>query len=196
MRELTGEKSRTVDTQIETRLNKRCTMKSKSFQSKVMMLAWSALIGVGALTTSGCQSGGWFGQDAGVADIVSGSRGMSLLSGKWNVSKLGGEAVSSLLPGATGGGKMPFLQFARDGKVTGFSGVNTISSKIDAKQLLDGKFKLANVVSTRMAGTPEANAFEGKFFNALNRTTKASVKGNTLSLANSTGTVMELVKSR
>ncbi len=115
------------------------------------------------------------------------------LFGQWNLSELGGKDISSMLPAGT---KVPNLNFASDGKVAGFTGVNNLTSSVDPAALAKGDLKLAPAATTKMAGTPEANGLESQFLSALSNVTGYKIDGDTLSLKNGTDTLMKFIKPK
>lgn len=115
------------------------------------------------------------------------------LTGDWNLSSLKGMDVADFMPA---GIKLPSLSFTPDGKVSGTGGINRLASSLDLDALAKGQFKLAPAASTKMAGSPEAMAFEGSFVKALGEVTGFSVKGDTLSLTDATGELMKFARAR
>jgi heat shock protein HslJ len=113
------------------------------------------------------------------------------LTGDWNLSKLGGVDVGSLLPA---GAKVPSLNFAQDGKVSGFSGVNRLASSLDLGKLAKGEFSMAPAASTRMAGPPESMKVEDQFLAALGKATGYKLDGNSLSLTDKAGELLKFVR--
>ena len=109
------------------------------------------------------------------------------LSGKWNVTKIGGEAVECVA------GK-PFLSFdAEQSRIHGNTGVNIINGSYS----LDGK-KVAfdGLTTTMMAGPEQDMQVERKYLSAINSAVSAKVAGkNKIVLLDDAGkAVMELVK--
>lgn len=135
------------------------------------------------LTVSGCQGGGDLTSMAG--------QGIKALTGEWDLSKLAGVDVSSLLPQ---GSKVPSLSFLEDGKVSGFTGVNRLSSSLDLSKLAKGEFALAPAATTRMAGPPEAMNVESQFLSALSKATGYQLDGNKLNLSDKAGELLSFVR--
>lgn len=111
--------------------------------------------------------------------------------GEWKLDSLQGFDLSKL---ATNNLRMPTINFAQDGTVSGFSGVNRFSGKTDLAQLGQGKFALPNAVSTKMAGPPLANEVENKFLDALTSVDGAKMQGDSLLLTKGGETLMRFVK--
>ena len=141
-------------------------------------------IPLAAGTLCGCQSG---------QSVTDSAAMIQKLTGDWNLSSLNGVDISSLLPA---GMRVPSLSFTPDGKVSGTGGINRLASSLDLDALSKGQFKLAPTASTKMAGSPEAMAFEDSFLKALGDATGFNVKGDTLSLSGSAGEVMKFVRAR
>ena len=78
------------------------------------------------------------------------------LVGSWTVVALDGEAVDLA--------EAPTLEIAADGSVSGFGGVNQFHTSLE---LTDGRIRFGPGASTRMAGPPEAMAFEQLYFERL-----------------------------
>jgi heat shock protein HslJ len=146
-------------------------MKTSSRRAHAL-LSVSCLVAA-SIAGSGCESGGGLGSLGGLGGSGGGSSIASTLMnqvlGEWQLKSLGGMDVSSMLPGLMGGSspKLPSINFAEDGGVSGFSGVNRFSGKLDPAMLASGKLDLSQLVSTKMAGSPEANATESALMQAL-----------------------------
>lgn len=90
--------------------------------------------------------------------------------GDWTLDALNGVDADSLLA-AAGLDRAPNLSIAEDGRVSGFAGVNRLSSGLDLSKLSSGAFDLSPAAVTRMAGPPEAAALEQDFLSALSNAT-------------------------
>lgn len=110
--------------------------------------------------------------------------------GEWKLDSLQGFDLSKL---ATSNLRTPTINFAQDGTVSGFSGVNRFSGKTDLSQLAQGKFALPNAMSTKMAGPPLANELENKFLAALTSADGARMQDNGLLLTKAGETLMRFV---
>lgn len=135
-------------------------------------------------TLGGCQSG---------QSVTDSAAMIQKLTGDWNLSSLNGVDISSVLPA---GMRIPSLSFTPDGKVSGTGGINRLASSLDLDALSKGQFKLAPTASTKMAGSPEAMAFEDSFLKALGDATGFNVKGDTLSLSGAAGELMKFVRAK
>lgn len=135
-------------------------------------------------TISGCQSG---------QSITDSAAMIQKLTGDWNLASLRSTDITSLMPK---GVKIPSLSFTPEGKVSGTGGINRLASSLDLDALAKGEFKLAPTASTKMAGSPEAMAFEDSFLKALGDATGFNVKGDTLSLSGAAGELMKFVRAK
>ncbi|MCC6675968.1 MAG: META domain-containing protein [Phycisphaerales bacterium] len=135
---------------------------------------------------AGCSSSGG---SAGASSLTS----IKDLAGEWTLSKLEGTDIASLLPASM---KKPTLGIGADGKVSGFTGVNRLTSSIDMDALMKGQFKLAPAATTRMAGPAEAMNVESKFLNGLMQAKSAKVSGGTLSLSDGAKELLSFVKGK
>lgn len=133
-------------------------------------------------TLSACQSG---------QSVTDSASMIQKLAGDWSLASLQGTDVASIIPR---GVKIPSLSFTPEGKVSGTGGINRFASSIALDALAKGEFKLAPAASTKMAGSPEAMAFEDSFFKALGEATGFKVSGDTLSLSGVSGELMKLVR--
>lgn len=91
-------------------------------------------------------------------------------------------------------GKLPSLSFASDGKVSGFTGVNRLTSSLDPARLAKGDFSLAPAATTRMAGAPQAMSVESQFTSLLHQATQFKLDGNKLSLLDKGNELLGFVK--
>lgn len=135
-----------------------------------------------------CESGGSTAGGTGGASTLTSIKD---LVGEWTLSKLEGTDIASLLPASM---KKPTLGIGADGKVTGSTGINRLTSMIDTQALLRGEFKLGPAATTKMAGPAEAMDVESKFLSALTRAKSAKVSGNTLSLSDGAKELARFVK--
>lgn len=118
---------------------------------------------------------------------------LSRLSGDWNLSTLWGQSVASRIPA---GMRVPSLSITSDGHVGGTGGINRMATNLDTSALTKGDLELSPIISTKMAGSPEAMAFEGDFFKALEEATAYRVNGDTLTLSGPSGELMTLARAR
>lgn len=146
----------------------------------VTVLALPASLG----TLSGCESS---------QSITDSAAMIQKLTGDWNLASLNGTDIASLMPK---GVKIPSLSFTPEGKVSGTGGINRLASSLDLEALAKGEFKLAPAASTKMAGSPEAMAFEDSFLKTLGEVTGFSVKGDSLSLSSAADELMKFVRAK
>ncbi len=117
--------------------------------------AMKRLVSIGALT---CVVGALLTGCATSREVVD----KPLEGTKWRLSQLNGAAVPAILAS-----RPVDLQFdAAQHQVSGSSGVNRIAGSY---QLAGKRLSLGPLISTRMAGTPEAMAFESAYLKALGR---------------------------
>lgn len=132
----------------------------------------------------------WFtGCQSGASSLTS----IKNMVGEWTLSKLEGTDIGSLLPASM---KKPTLGFGADGKVTGFTGVNRLSSSIDMDALMRGEFKLAPAATTKMAGPAEAMNVENKFLSGLTQAKNFKLSGDSLTLSDGAKQLMTFVKGK
>lgn len=102
------------------------------------------------------------------------------LYNEWKLVTLGGNTVEDLIPH---GAQIPSLTIARDGKVTGYTGVNSLASTIDLDALPSGRFSLGSILTTRRAGAPQLMAVESALVDSLRQADTFSVRAQTLTLS-------------
>lgn len=107
-----------------------------------------------------------------VADIAA-------LVGQWTLATLGGQDVGAMLPA---GARVPMLDFAGNGQVAGFAGVNRLSTRLDPATLLTDQPLFGPAVTTRMAGPEPLMSLEDRFLEALEQTRAARIDAGTLLL--------------
>jgi heat shock protein HslJ len=149
-----------------------------------------SLLAASAGTLPGCSSAG------GIGGLMQGKDPLTQLAGEWALTQLGGKDIASMLS-AIPGGKAPSLNFAKDGAVGGFGGVNRIGGgKLDPAALAQGKLSLGNMFSTKMAGTPAAMQLEDQFLGALNNVSgfKLLDGGRGLSLTDGASELLRFAK--
>jgi heat shock protein HslJ len=147
-----------------------------------------ATLGLGF--AAGCQSGGASsGGGSSMKDPI------QKLAGEWVLSKLQGQDAAAMLPA---GARLPSLDFAADGKVSGFGGVNRLASSLDPARLAQGKFSIGNMISTKMAGPPEAMNMENRFTSLLGQADgfRFTDGGKGLSLTQGGSSILDFVRAR
>jgi heat shock protein HslJ len=100
-------------------------------------------------------------------------------TGEWSLTQLKGRAV--------GAGKAPWIRIEDGGKVSGWAGVNQISSQLDAAALSRGEFKTSPIIATRMAGPPESMKVESDLLSALHDARTYSARSDALDLWDGSG---------
>lgn len=113
------------------------------------------------------------------------------LMGEWELDRLGGNDLASLLPA---GARAPSLNILQDGKVSGFAGVNRLTSQLDISKLAAGEFSLAPAATTRMAGPPELMNVENQFTTLLGRANQFKLDDNRLTLLDRGQEILGFVK--
>jgi heat shock protein HslJ len=106
---------------------------------------------------------------------------VSALAGEWTLESIEGGDVAKLLPA---GARRPSINIASDGKVSGFGGVNRLSSTLDVQAVPKGEFKLGPMISTRMAGPKESMDLENRFTRLLEQAGSFELSGDKLTVWN------------
>jgi heat shock protein HslJ len=95
---------------------------------------------------------------------------------RWTLTHLEGAPVSS-----ASGGREPNIQFAGDGRVTGFTTCNHFFGRYDAPG--SGRLRFAELGSTKMACVdPDLGRQEQRFMSVMQRVDRFAVEGETLRL--------------
>lgn len=108
-----------------------------------------------------------------------GPAGNSSPIGDWTLWLIEGETTDTAVPRTA---KTPTLRVAENGQVSGIAGVNNYSAEAAADELAQGRFTLGTVITTRMAGPPQAMALETRFLNLLQQADQIDSDGDTLAL--------------
>lgn len=138
--------------------------------TRPLMLAGLLLLGLlHTVVLTACQSGPSSGSEASLSSLL----------GDWTLQSLGGEDVASALPA---GAKAPNLRVSPEGRVSGFGGVNRLSSSLDVEAITKGDFKLSPIAATKMAGPPELMQLEDRFTRLLGEAAGFKVSGDTVQL--------------
>lgn len=116
------------------------------------------------------------------------------LAGDWVLKSLGGKDFAQLVPQDVAV-KKPTLDIANDGKVSGTTGVNRLTSSVDVPALMKGQFLLSPAATTRMAGPQYAMDLESKYLNALQKVRSFKLNGSTLTLTDGGNELMQLVRT-
>lgn len=119
------------------------------------------VVGVGAIALAplgtGCQSKH---VDPGWKDTA--ARTLAQVHGSWKVETINGKPVNPAVAA-------PTLEMRDEGKIGGRAPVNHWSTTIDEEALGRGEVRLGAVITTLMAGPPEAMGAEREFLEALGR---------------------------
>ncbi|MBS0189739.1 MAG: META domain-containing protein [Phycisphaerales bacterium] len=116
------------------------------------------------------------------------------LAGTWTLDSLLGQPFAQLVP-QDAAAKRPTLDIRPDGKVSGFAGVNRLTSSLDVEGVKKGQFKLSPAAVTRMAGPAYAMALESKYLDALNKATGFRMEGSSLVLLDGTTEMASFTRS-
>jgi heat shock protein HslJ len=84
------------------------------------------------------------------------------VTGPWKVDAIEGQPVPAGVP-------TPTFEMREAGRVGGLAGVNRWSTSVDTAALGTGELKLGAVITTLMAGAPEAMQTEQRFLAALGK---------------------------
>lgn len=132
-------------------------------------LAAALSILIGAVLLAGCASGPGKGPEPRPLEL-------GALVGEWRLESI--EGYDALPAGV----RPPTLRFDEDGSVSGFSGVNRLSTSLDLAALEEGAFAIGPAASTRMAGPQEAMDLEHDFLTLLQEASEGRVTADTLVL--------------
>ncbi len=149
---------------------------------KSILVGLVLVLGVGLL--SACASG---------PKAAEGAVSIQSLAGNWVLESLGGKNSAQLVP-QDAAAKKPSLDIKSDGKVSGFAGVNRLTSSLDMAALSKGEFRMAPAATTRMAGPEYANKLESEFLSALQKANGFKIDGSKLTLTDGTSEVMKFVR--
>ncbi len=102
------------------------------------------------------------------------------LVGTWRLESLQGEVVD---PPAAMDAETPSIALAADGSVTGTTGVNRLTGRVEAEGLGSDALGFAPLATTRRAGPPAAMELERRFLQVLEMTDRMRREGAALVLA-------------
>lgn len=115
-----------------------------------------------------------------------------VLNGSWTLDEIEGTPVSKML---SADAKKPVLDFADDGSVRGFGGVNRLATSIDLDSLTEDQLTFRPAVMTKMAGPEDAMNVEASFGRLLGEV-KAFRRGpNSLELTDGKKTLLKFVRT-
>lgn len=135
-----------------------------------MRIALSITLAALALITTACANGPTIPQPAAPDDVAS-------PVGSWTLTKIEDENYD--LPT---GARTPTLTIAADGAIGGQAGINRYNGKTNADAMMQGNWDAGSIVTTKMAGEPEAMTFEQHFIAMLQRADSISATKRTLDL--------------
>jgi putative lipoprotein len=81
--------------------------------------------------------------------------------------------------------RIPTMQFPEANRVSGLAGVNRYSGEVTFST--NGGIAFGPMITTKMAGPPEAMALESNFLDALSLVTRADLSGGKLKLISADG---------
>lgn len=100
------------------------------------------------------------------------------LTGTWTLEELDGRDVD---PATTL--RAPELTLDGEGQLSGFSGVNRITGRVDMAALAQGRFEAGPLATTRRAGPPVAMELEKRYLQALDRASFVQLEDGVLQLS-------------
>jgi len=130
-------------------------------------LATSIVTALGTICLSGCAS-------------YSPPGSTPAYAGTWNLITLDGMDIFSMLPS---GARLPSLTIAADGRITGYTGMNTLSTFVDPSLLANGNFNFGNAVTTGRRGSPQETIVESAFLTDLAKVDYFSISEGTLTMS-------------
>lgn len=107
--------------------------------------------------------------------------------GSWTLWLIQGETVEVAVPKTA---KIPTLHINNEGEVSGTAGVNQYSAAASAELLAQNRFELGAVITTRMAGPPQAMELETRFLSLLQQARRYQSDGKTLALMDDSGVLL------
>jgi heat shock protein HslJ len=113
------------------------------------------------------------------------------LKGEWVLQSIRGKDVQAILPA---GARPPSIDIASDGSVSGFTGVNKISTSLDLDVVAKNQIRMTPPITTRMAGPPEAMDVESQFLRALEKATNFREEDQALVLTDGSNDLLRFVR--
>ncbi|HML76099.1 MAG TPA: META domain-containing protein [Anaerohalosphaeraceae bacterium] len=136
---------------------------------KTLVFGCMAIVTVSCL--SGCKSAGRAGEmPAGKRVEIHAGNFERIAGMQWILKSMKADGQDYPLTG-----EMPFIQFAPDGKVSGFASINRYFGSVQVSS--KGHVTWSNLGSTRMAGPENLMKQEDAFLKALASTERLSVEG-------------------
>lgn len=106
------------------------------------------------------------------------------ITGAWTLRTIGPDDAAALVGDD---GRLPTLSIEPDGGVTGFAGVNRLSTRLDAAGASAQQPLFSPVITTKMAGPAPLMALESRLVAALSDTRIATVEAGHLTLYDARG---------
>ncbi|MBN8643831.1 MAG: META domain-containing protein [Planctomycetes bacterium] len=103
---------------------------------------------------------------------------MNDLAGNWTLATI----HSAPAPAFPGDPDPVGFSIAPDGALSGYTGVNRMSGRLDPAAVPSGGFRVGPIATTRRAGPPERMKLEADFTAALDLAARFTLSGDTLSL--------------
>ena len=136
---------------------------------KILVFGCLAIVTVSCL--SGCKSAGRAGEMPAGKQVEIHAGNFERIAGmQWFLKSMKADGQDYALTG-----EIPFIQFAPDGKVSGFASINRYFGSVQVSS--KGHVAWSNLGSTRMAGPENLMKQEDAFLKALTRTERLSVEG-------------------
>ena len=116
-----------------------------------------------------------------------------VLNGSWTLEEVEGTPVSKLI---SADARRPNLEFADDGSVRGFGGVNRLATSVDLKSLTEDRLSFNPIASTKMAGPEDAMDLEVRFGRLLAETEGFRRGPKSLDLTDGKTTLLRFVRTQ
>ncbi len=107
--------------------------------------------------------------------------------GNWTLWLIQGETVETAVPMTA---KTPTLHIDSEGQISGTAGVNQYSATSPADVLAQNRFELGPIITTRMAGPPQAMQLESRYLSLLQQARRYQSDGKTLALMDDSGVLL------
>jgi heat shock protein HslJ len=115
-----------------------------------------------------------------------------VLNGSWTLDEIEGTPVSKMLSAEA---EKPMLDFADDGSVRGFGGVNRLSTSIDLDSLTEDQLTFGPAAMTMMAGPEDAMKVEDAFRRLLGEVKGFRRGPSSLELTDGKKTLLKFVRT-
>jgi heat shock protein HslJ len=114
------------------------------------------------------------------------------LTGDWTLAEIEGKSVADML---SADAPRPSLEFADDGSVRGFGGVNRVMTSVDLDSLTEDKLTLRPAAMTMMAGPEDAMKLEHTFGRLLGEVKGFRRGPKSLELTDGQKTLLKFVRT-